>query len=550
MNRIILFFCVSIFLNAHAENIENILWNNSKLKSSFDYDVLIDNFSSTNGDDFHIQINSSNKVKGIGSTILNDEYGLKDSVNLSKFPTFDIELISEEGIVKPSTNFIESENSFFNVYIGNGINRISETSSNSLIMLPIALTHKNANCVHNGLMIFSLEKSKLSSFIFQISSETCAYFKFDFISVQESIYKFMNKTDESIYYNNSNVEKFFDISDVYSLYQIPNNSFADSEYFDKKNVTTFGLILNNKHYSSGCMTRAGMYPMCDEILLPSYSLAKSIAGTFTFAILENIDNKFGETPVSIIPECDSKSWKNVNFNHLSDMASGHYLKRTYDFDESSIAHTRFLFSAISHKDKIKIACNDFPYKTKPGKRFVYRTSDTYLLGTGFNTYLNQKNGQSDYFNKILVELHADLGLSNASKHSLRTIDDTAQAYTGWGMYLVKSDLKKISDFLHKVRLNKNKFSYLNEALNPNQNNSISAIKKYDIYYNNGFWSRKISADRLGCDEDIWIPFMSGFGGITFAFFPNGMSYYYFSDGYKFYWDNALMASHKISSFCK
>ena len=137
---------------------------------------------------------------------MNDEYGLKDSVNLSKFPTFDIELISEEGIVKPSTNFIESENSFFNVYIGNGINRISETSSNSLIMLPIALTHKNANCVHNGLMIFSLEKSKLSSFIFQISSETCAYFKFDFISVQESIYKFMNKTDESIYNNNSNVE--------------------------------------------------------------------------------------------------------------------------------------------------------------------------------------------------------------------------------------------------------------------------------------------------------------------------------------------------------
>ena len=86
-------------MNAHAENIENILWNNSKLKSSFDYDVLIDNFSSTNGDDFYIQINSSNKVKGIGFTILNDEYGLNDLVNLSKFPVFDIELISEKCVV-------------------------------------------------------------------------------------------------------------------------------------------------------------------------------------------------------------------------------------------------------------------------------------------------------------------------------------------------------------------------------------------------------------------------------------------------------------------
>ena len=541
---------MSVFLNTHADSFEDILWNDTKLKSSFNYDALVNHFSSKNGEDFHIHINSSNRVKGIGLTVLLDEYGLKTLTDLSKFPSFEIELRSQEGAVTPSINFIESENSFFNVYIGNGINRLSRTTKKSLIMLPIALTHKNANCVHNGLMIFSLEESKVSSFIFQISSETCAYFKFDFISVEESAYKFINKTDKIINKNVNNVEKFFDISDVYNTYQIPINSFADSEYFDKNNVTTFGLIFNDKHYSSGCITRTGMYPICDEILLPSYSLAKSIAGTFTFAILANMDSKFGETPVSIIPECDSKSWKNVNFNHLSDMTSGHYLKRTYDYDESSIAHTKFLFSATSHKDKIKIACNDFPYKTKPGKRFVYRTSDTYILGTGFNTYLNKKNSKSDYFNKILVELHEDLGLSNASKHSLRTFDDTAQAYTGWGMYLLKSDLKKISDFLHKTRLNKDNFSYLNEALNPNQNNSISAIKKYDIFYNNGFWSRKISADRLGCDEDIWIPFMSGFGGITFAFFPNGMSYYYFSDGYKFYWDNALMASHKISSFCK
>ena len=104
--------------------------------------------------------------------------------------------------------------------------------------------------------------------------------------------------------------------------------------------------------------------------------------------------------------------------------------------------------------------------------------------------------------------------------------------------------------MHSVRIENDKLSYLHEALNPNKKNSIPAIKKYDIFYNNGFWSRKISASRLGCDEDIWIPFMSGFGGITFAFFPNGMSYYYFSDGYKYYWDNALMASHKIKSFCK
>ena len=43
--------------------------------------------------------------------------------------------------------------------------------------------------------------------------------------------------------------------------------------------------------------------------------------------------------------------------------------------------------------------------------------------------------------------------------------------------------------------------------------------------------------------------MSGFGGITFAFMPNGMSYYYFSDGYVYEWEEAVIAAHKMRAFC-
>ena len=43
--------------------------------------------------------------------------------------------------------------------------------------------------------------------------------------------------------------------------------------------------------------------------------------------------------------------------------------------------------------------------------------------------------------------------------------------------------------------------------------------------------------------------MSGFGGITFAFFPNGMSYYYFSDGYVYSWEDAVHAANVIKPFC-
>ena len=44
-------------------------------------------------------------------------------------------------------------------------------------------------------------------------------------------------------------------------------------------------------------------------------------------------------------------------------------------------------------------------------------------------------------------------------------------------------------------------------------------------------------------------FMSGFGGITFAFFPNGMTYYYFSDGYDYAWESAVFSSNAIKPFC-
>jgi hypothetical protein len=43
--------------------------------------------------------------------------------------------------------------------------------------------------------------------------------------------------------------------------------------------------------------------------------------------------------------------------------------------------------------------------------------------------------------------------------------------------------------------------------------------------------------------------MSGFGGITFAFFPNGMTYYYFSDGYEYAWESAVFSSNSIKPFC-
>ena len=39
---------------------------------------------------------------------------------------------------------------------------------------------------------------------------------------------------------------------------------------------------------------------------------------------------------------------------------------------------------------------------------------------------------------------------------------------------------------------------------------------------------------------FWIPFMSGYGGITVAMAPNGATYYYFSDNEEFSWSPPCM----------
>ena len=48
----------------------------------------------------------------------------------------------------------------------------------------------------------------------------------------------------------------------------------------------------------------------------------------------------------------------------------------------------------------------------------------------------------------------------------------------------------------------------------------------------------------------WLMFMSGVSGITVAMFPNGIVYYYFSDGYVFRWQSAIRAAHTIRSLCR
>ena len=534
-----------------SQELADVLWSKAQLSNTFHYadisKAAID--LPNNGKSFSGILKVDQPAVGIGYNVIIDSRKIYQD-NHKNIPKFEIEISSLDGKVYPkNTKIIETNHLFWNIQFGVGSSKLETSSSNTLITLPFSLIHKSANCIHNGIGVFSISnENQISNIIFEIASETCAYYKFDYVGLYSANFQFTNALPNL---SNNSDKNIISIENLYNRYNLTNKSFLNSDYIDPSNVTMFGLIDSNNHYVSSCITRLGNYPFCDQILLPSYSLAKSIAGTFSLSLLESQYGSISNLYVSdLVPECYGRKWKNVTLNNLSDMSTGQYFNSTHDFDESSVASSEVIFMFEEHKDKIKKACSAFPKKTKPGTRFVYHTSDTYILGVALNNYLQSNSNRKDYFNDVLIPFLESNNLSQTSQSVLATNDNINQSYTGWGMFFLRSDLDRLSTIIHNIKNNSStQLTYLYDALNPNDNNSLLAIPSVNIYYNNGFWSRKFDKDIFNCSEDVWIPFMSGFGGITFAFFPNGMSYYYFSDGYEFAWESAIFSSHSIKPFC-
>ena len=534
-----------------SQELADVLWSKAQLSNTFHYSDIskaaID--LPNNGKSFSGILKVDQPAIGIGYNVIIDSRKIYQD-NHKNIPKFEIEISSLDGKIYPkNTKIIETNHLFWNIQFGVGSSKLEISSSNTLITLPFSLIHKSANCIHNGIGVFSISnENQISNIIFEIASETCAYYKFDYVGLYSANFQFTNALPNL---SNNSDKNIISIENLYKRYNLTNKSFLNSDYIDPSNVTMFGLIDSNNHYVSSCMTRLGNYPFCDQILLPSYSLAKSIAGTFSLSLLESQYGSISNLYVSdLVPECYGRKWKNVTLNNLSDMSTGQYFNSIHDFDESSVASSEVIFMFEEHKDKIKKACSAFPKKTKPGTRFVYHTSDTYILGLALNNYLQSNSNRKDYFNDVLIPFLESNNLSQTSQSVLATNDNIKQSYTGWGMFFLRSDLDRLATIIHNIKNNSStQLTYLYDALNPNDNNSLLAIPSVNIYYNNGFWSRKFDKNIFNCSEDVWIPFMSGFGGITFAFFPNGMSYYYFSDGYEFAWESAIFSSHSIKPFC-
>ncbi|WP_196140214.1 hypothetical protein [Aliikangiella sp. G2MR2-5] len=427
------------------------------------------------------------------------------------------------------------------------------------VVFPFALQEINANCTHNGVIEVRLTQSgEFIDGVYQVASETCAYFQFDLVGGVQGEYfpkKIANGRTES------GIQK---VSDDREITNYTASNFSD-DYpeidikklidLNSQAVTLSGIFIGKKNYILSCQTRAGDFPDCNDVSLPSYSTAKTIYAGIGLMILEKQFPNIRLTKVTdVLPECSVKNWQNVTLNDLINMRTGNYSSKQPNADESSKEMVDF-FLAETHAVKVKLACEMFTNKSAPGLNFVYHTSDTYLAGVMMQRLFNKFVEEGDFYQKVFVQgLWKKLSLSPLLNESKRTYDQVNQTFTGWGLTYKARDVVEISRFLFRqLNLEKEKqllsFSLLQSSLQPGIAPASRKTEQDKLAYNNGVWAIEAS-DFLDCKKERWIPFMSGYGGISVVMISPELIYYNFSDNGEYRWLTALKELSQYFSVCE
>jgi Beta-lactamase len=431
--------------------------------------------------------------------------------------------------------------------------------------VPFALEERNANCLHQGVMSFRFRADgAISDVSYEIAHETCAYFQFTLWGSSQALYTPQKIADRGaiIRHYRDEVNSRLPVRPMSALPAAfpganPAN-FGSAAEISPASMSVYGLVVQGVHYRSDCGTRFGPYPFCDVLDLPSYSLAKSLLASVT---VMRLVARYPELPAAriadFVPECAGRNgWQDVTFANALDMATGHFESSRFEADEDSLDMVESFFIPDTHAAKIRFACSHYPRRAPPGSLWAYHTADTYLLGTALNAFYRTKNGPgADFYRDLLAGgLWPALRLSPALYVTRRTYDDVQQPFTGFGLTLHSDDIARLATFLNldHGRIAQEQMldpGLLDEALQRDPHHPGLRAGSDVLRYNLGFWAWNVQAT-LGCRAETWIPFMSGYGGIVVALLPNGMTYYYVSDGAVFRWAAAAAEANRMKSFCR
>ncbi|MFT6529529.1 MAG: hypothetical protein ACJAZB_001172 [Psychrosphaera sp.] len=428
------------------------------------------------------------------------------------------------------------------------------------VTMPFNLVEKNQNCVHNGVLTFVIDnrqnKAVQSPFYYQISSETCLYYKVDMWgngrvsiakskdttgSLSQGLLTQYQQQQHDLLPTKTMASLTAPKPDKKGSKQLGFSQLSLPNLIKPEDMTSYGLTLNGQHYVSQCQTRAGVYPYCAELVLPSYSTAKTIFAGLSMVLLKQEYNELYQQKVSDwVPECNSAQWQDVTFLQLLNMTTGNY-DSLYQTGDEGAEHSQIFFAAGQHNTKVKYACQQFKRKTTPGTKFVYHTSDTYLLGTALNHFIKDKKGQqTDVFDYVFANnLWKKLKLNPVAYSTLRTNDDIGQPFVGYGLFFTRDDVFKVSQYLATVSA---------RLFNPQQAEQGALTSFATTRYDKSFWKQNI-ASHTNCNQDHWLPYLSGYGGISIVLVQANIQYFYFSDSGVYDWSQAITGLDSESPIC-
>jgi hypothetical protein len=504
---------------------------------------------------------------GRGFRVLRDPRGYAQAHHgrARRLPPFDFEFVQSGNVLLPVQRGVVISNDPEWMYILEPGRVWSESGDGEFerASIPFALEERNENCTHNGVLTFLFRADgAVSNAAYEIGKETCAYFQFDAWGYYSARYLpgpvigrqavLAAYQDEAAHHMPAKPMAALAIDHPGA----DPNRFGSPAEVPADSMTLYGVVMNGVHYQSGCATRFGGYPYCDELDLPSYSLAKSLVGGLTsLAMSREYPDLLNSRISRYIPECTrTHHWDDVTFANVLDMATGHFESAQYEVDEN--APDRLAFHDLeSHAGRVDFACNHYPYRTTPGTLWVYHTTDTYLLGTALTAYYRSKHGPgTDLFTDFWIPTFSTpLHLSPTVAATLRTRDAARQPFAAYGLTLQRDDVAKLSQFIdaNRGRADRQQIldpTLLDQALQREASDpGLPAAK--DTRYQHSFWAWNAQS-LLKCNDPVWIPFMSGYGGITVALMHNGMTYYYFSDGDAFSWSRAVLEADRIAPLCK
>jgi CubicO group peptidase (beta-lactamase class C family) len=466
-------------------------------------------------------------------------------------PEFDFEFVQSDGSLIPvRRGLIIADHPMWNILLEPG--RVWQEPGDggySRASFPFALIVKGGNSSFNGTMTFLFNEKSISKVWYQITQETSSYARANLWGLLDAVYH-PGAVQDDAQIKADFAQELADRLPTKPIEQLAQDyPGVDVSAFGRgvtpEHMTWYGVVVQGVNYVGGCRTRFGLYPYCESMRAASFSTAKS---AFVSVVLMRLAQKYGPEVTGLlikdyVPEYAASpgDWERVTFNDTIDMSTGNYVSAGFMVDDNSEKMGEF-FGAQPYAARIAAAF-DGPHAAEPGTRWVYRTSDTFILTRALHNYLQTQQGpEADIFQFVVEEVYRPLGLGPGAYTTMRTADNDwqGQAEGGYGLWWIPDDIAKIAiQVLHP--------DLLAAALQRDPNDRGVAIDSRRMY-NNAFWADKYT-QASGFDCEFWVPQMLGVSGNVVALMPNGVTYYYFSDNQEFTWDAAVREADKILPLC-